>query len=97
MHIATIFNVPKNYLVGNYMYVRNFVAEGWGGGFTNFKLGDANNFSTLLHSKKKQYFRAPFLVLQVVTNRGLYSVTGPQDSYHSYSVTGPQEFPSWSF
>ena len=32
MHIATIFNVPKNYLVGNYTYVRNFVVEGWGGG-----------------------------------------------------------------
>ena len=28
------------------------------------------------HSKKKKYFRAPFLVLQVVTNRGLYSVPG---------------------
>ena len=26
-----------------------------------------------IHSKEK-YFRAPFLVLQVVTNRGLYSV-----------------------
>ena len=31
---------------------------------------------TLMHSKKKKYFRAPFLVLQVVTNRGLYSVPG---------------------
>ena len=28
-----------------------------------------------LHSKKK-YFRAPFLVLQVVTNRGLVPVPG---------------------
>ena len=28
----------------------------------------------LLHSEKEKYFRAPFLVLQVVTNRGLYSV-----------------------
>ena len=26
--------------------------------------------------RKKKYFRAPFLVLQVVTNRGLYSVPG---------------------
>ena len=26
--------------------------------------------------QEKKYFRAPFLVLQVVTNRGLYSVSG---------------------
>ena len=30
----------------------------------------------LLHSMKKEYFQAPFLVLQIVTNRGLYSVPG---------------------
>ena len=29
-----------------------------------------------LHSKKKKHFRAPFLVLQVVTNRELYSAPG---------------------
>ena len=37
----------------------------------NYKL-DTN----ALYSKKTRYFRAPFLVLQVVTNRGLYSVPG---------------------
>ena len=30
----------------------------------------------VMHSKKKKYFRAPFPVLQVVTDRGLYSVSG---------------------
>ena len=32
--------------------------------------------SELIHSKKKKYFQAPFLVLQLVTNRGLVSVPG---------------------
>ena len=32
--------------------------------------------SIVVHSKKKKYFRAPFLVLQVVTNRGLNWVPG---------------------
>ena len=34
------------------------------------------NSLDFLQSKKKKYFRAPFLVLQVVTNRGVYSVPG---------------------
>ena len=30
----------------------------------------------ILYTLRKKYFREPFLVLQVVTNRGLYSVPG---------------------
>jgi len=33
-------------------------------------------FHHLLHSKNKKYFKAPFLVLHFVTNRGLVSVNG---------------------
>ena len=38
--------------------------------------------STQPHSKNKKYFKGPFLVLQLVTNRGLVWVPGSQYSYH---------------
>ena len=39
-----------------------------------------------LHSKNTKYFQAPFLVLQLVTNRGLVSVPGWTNQY----LDGPQ-------
>ena len=34
-----------------------------------------------IHSKNKKYFQAPFLVLQIVINRGLVSVPGRTNKY----------------
>ena len=39
-----------------------------------------------LHSKNNKYFRAPFLVLQLVSNGGLVSVPGRTNQY----LEGPQ-------
>ena len=38
------------------------------------------------HSKNKKFYQEPFLVLQLVTNRGLVSVTGRTNQY----LEGPQ-------
>ena len=54
------------------------------------------DLSTEEYAVRKKYFQAPYLVLQIVTNRGLYSVPGrtkwylegpggPQDAYHGPS------------
>ena len=55
---------------------RNLGVHLKGGGTTSPPLTTSCPPCLGIHSKKKKYFRAPFLVLQVVTNRGLYSVPG---------------------
>ena len=54
-----------------------------------------------IHSKNRSYFQVPFLVLQLVTNRGLISLhemtnqylEGPQQEYHGPSNIGQANSP----